>query len=156
MSTFAEFLHAFIENNAAANTTPLPLMGPSGAQVWTTAGAPPIITGSPRWIKSPSPMCPMGLCSLGDNPARGTVLRRHPRREFLEWHPMKCSRPQRTADLNMPCEGSASVRLQVERGWAGGILVTLPMIERSARVANGVLNYAEGGGMARQWCCSMA
>lgn len=35
MSTFAEFLHAFIENNAAAKTTPLPFMGPSGAQVWT-------------------------------------------------------------------------------------------------------------------------
>jgi hypothetical protein len=40
MSTFAEFLHAFIENNAAANTTPLPLMGPSGAQVWTAGVTP--------------------------------------------------------------------------------------------------------------------
>ena len=72
MSTFAEFLHAFIENNAAANTTPLPLMGPSGAQVWTTAG----VTADHH--RQPS----LEKVSLADVPDASAAPRRQPR----TWH----------------------------------------------------------------------
>jgi hypothetical protein len=36
MSSFTEFLHAFVENgNPTAGPTLHPLMGPNGAQIWT-------------------------------------------------------------------------------------------------------------------------
>jgi hypothetical protein len=68
MSTFAEFLHAFIQNNAAANTAPLPLMGPSGAQVWT-AGV----------TTDHHPQPPVEKISVTDVPGELVVPRRHPR-----------------------------------------------------------------------------
>ncbi len=71
MSKFAEFLYAFIENNAAANTTPLPLMGPSGAQVWTAA-----VTTDHH------PQPPVEKNSVTDVPDELVVPRRHPR----TWH----------------------------------------------------------------------
>ena len=71
MSRFVEFLHAFIENNAAANTTPQPLMGPSGAQVWT-AGVTPNNHRQPLLEKVPVTNVPDEL----------VLPRRHPR----TWH----------------------------------------------------------------------
>jgi len=71
MSTFAEFLHAFVENNAAANPTPLPLTSPSGAQIWT-AGATADHQAQPS----------VGKVSGTDVPERLVFPRRYPRM----WH----------------------------------------------------------------------
>lgn len=71
MSRFAEFLHAFIENNAAANASPLPLMGPSGAQAWT---------GGVTADHHPQP--PTEQVPVTDVPDELLVPRRHPR----TWH----------------------------------------------------------------------
>ena len=71
MSTFAEFLHAFIQNNADANTTPLPLMGLSGGQVWSAA-----VTAD----NHPQPL--VEKVTVTDLPDELVVPRRHPR----TWH----------------------------------------------------------------------
>ena len=69
MSTFAEFLHTFIQNNAAANTKPLPLMGPSG-QVWTAGTA------------DHHPQPSLEKVSVTDMPDAPVF----PRRQPLTWH----------------------------------------------------------------------